>query len=161
MEVRESAAHALFERSIGDGFAKRGRTPRLFSAEAEHAKRRDHFVDGGPNSRFGCTASLVRSPGLGRFSVMPLSLNRSLRRLALVTHEVHSKRPLGSVLVMRPAAQPDPGHHGPPAARDFLNMIELDKPARLAAVPGFADERALIAVALPDRALDLGRYVAR
>src|SRR5207244_12529052 len=45
--------------------------------------------------------------------------------------------------------------------RDRLDVLVLEEPGRVAAVPVLADERAAPAVALPDLALDLGRDVAR
>jgi hypothetical protein len=63
-------------------------------------------------------------------------------------------------LIVRPAAQPQIRDRGLPAARDRLDVIELQLPARFAtpATPG--DERAAIAVASADLALYFGRDVA-
>src|SRR6267378_1892163 len=92
---------------------------------------------------------------------MAPSFRRTLRHFTFVLHEPGAKRALGSVLVVGSAAEPDRRNSGPAAARKFLNMIELDELASLAAVPGLAYERALAAVTFPDRTPDLGRDVAR
>src|SRR5258706_9048036 len=72
-----------------------------------------------------------------------------------------SKRAVAPVWVGAPAARWHPRHARPPAPRDLFNVIELEELPRCAAPPGPAHERALPAVSLPDRTLDLGRDVAR
>src|SRR5439155_13869069 len=71
------------------------------------------------------------------------------------------ERALGLELVMGVAPKSDAGHRRLAAAREFLDMIELEPRAGRAPVPGLAHERALGAVALPDGALDLRRDVTR
>src|SRR6266545_3495279 len=125
LEVGERPAHALLEWSIGCGLAQRGRAPCFVGAESEQAQRPDHLLGGGP-----CLG--LAPPG---FRLAP-------RRLALLPHELGPERALRSVLVVRPAAQPDPRHAGPAPARHRLDVIKLEPRARRAAAPVLAHERA-------------------
>src|SRR5206468_13082475 len=72
-----------------------------------------------------------------------------------------AERALGSVLIVRPAAQPDPRHAGPASARHLLDVIELEQLARRTAAPRLAHEGALPAVPLPHRPLDGSGDVTR
>src|SRR5437867_6871847 len=159
MEVGERAAHTLLERGIWNVVAERGRAMRLVGAEAERTQRGDYFLGGRPSTRLRRSAlRLVRRP---RLFLLPPSLHSALRHFALLAHELRSRRTLRSVVVVGPAAQPDPRHRSLAPARHLDNMVELQPRARRAAVPGLAHEGALSTIPLPDRALDLGRDVAR
>src|SRR6266540_2534166 len=94
-------AHALLERGLGDALAVRRRTARLVGAEPEQAERRDHLLGGG-----SCARLRLLPPG---FRLPP-------RRLALLLHELGPEGALGFILIVCPAAQPDPRHAGPAPA---------------------------------------------
>jgi hypothetical protein len=48
------------------------------------------------------------------------------RSLALPAHELGAEGALGGVLIVRTAAEPDPGHGGQSAVSNCLNMIKLE-----------------------------------
>jgi len=74
-------------------------------------------------------------------------------------HELRPERTFRFVLVVRAASQPHPVHRRPSASRQRVDMVEFEKSARFATIPGRADEGALALIPLPDRAPDLRRDV--
>jgi len=79
----------------------------------------------------------------------PRRFGRAPGRLALPGHEAGPERPLGCVLVVRPAPQPRVPRARPAAPGHRLDVVELEPGARVAAVAGGAHERAPSVVALP------------
>ncbi len=71
------------------------------------------------------------------------------RLLPLPPHERGPELALRLELVMRATPKPHPVHRRLPPSRYGLDMVELEKPLRLAAVSGLADEGALAHIPLP------------
>src|SRR5437667_12707578 len=59
-----------------------------------------------------------------------------------------------------PASETHPLDRRPPPARHLVDMVEFEQRARRALLPGFANERASTAIALPYRLSNRGRHVA-
>src|SRR5436309_2082886 len=143
-------AQSLLERGLGDGLALRRRTARLFGTEAEPPQPGNHIA-----------LALGGFGWLGRRSPR-LNTPRGVLGLAsFLAHEARPERALGVVLVVRPAPQPHALHRGCTPARHRIGVVVLEPSARRAAAAGIARERALSPIALPDRALDVSRDVAR
>lgn len=73
-------------------------------------------------------------------------LSSAFRFLPFLPHECGSKDSLSLGLIVGPAAQPQVVCGRGPAARERLEVIQLEEAARRAAVAVLADERALIAI---------------
>ena len=151
MKVRQCHAHPLFKRGVGYARAVRGRIACLAHAETELAKPWDHVtfpvLFGGDPRPLPCIS-------FSRFGGLPCLVS-------LVVHEFSAKRAFGRVLIVRAAPQPHAIDGRLAAARDFVDVVELQERARRASLAGVADERALALVPLPDGALDVGGDVAR
>lgn len=81
-------------------------------------------------------AALAARVDHGRVSPRP----RFGRGKSLVAHELGAKRPLGLVLVVAPAAQPDPCDRRLATACHLFHMVELEPFAGRASVARIAHE---------------------
>ena len=66
-----------------------------------------------------------------------------------------------TLFIVWPTPETDPSHRSLAPARHGVDVIELEKLARRAAMAGLAHKRALALIALPDRAPDLRWHIAR
>src|SRR5258706_9925072 len=89
-----------------------------------------------------------------------LDRDRDPGRVSLLVHERGAEGALGLELIVSPAPQPEVLQVRSTAARDRLDMIELEPGAFAAAAAGVADERALTLIALLHRTLDRVRDMA-
>ena len=115
-------------------------------------------------------AQLLVLPGeLDLARLVALALGRLVQAFLGSRRFAASRRPrmmsrpsthLGDVLVVRAAEQPEVLDGRPPAMRDGHDVVHFELAAFFAAVAIRADERALAAVALPDRVADGVRNVA-
>src|SRR5207247_6091688 len=91
--------------------------------------------------------------GLGERRCPPLGRG-ALRRLPLLLHEAGPEHALRFKLVVGATPDANARHRRLAAAGECLDVIEFEELARLTTMPGLARERALAAIALPDRPLD-------
>src|SRR5882762_8655405 len=121
---------------------KRDGTACLIGSASEAAQTGQHIL-GLLFGRGPCACSPCREP---RFLPLPL-------------HESGPENALGLVLVVRAASHPHVVDRRLPSSRQRFDMVEFEKPARLAARPLRAHEGALALIPLPDRAPDVRRGV--
>src|SRR5215831_630533 len=78
-----------------------------------------------------------------------------------MAHEFLPERALGTILIVRPAPEPDAMDSRLAAARHFFDVVEFQLRARHTPPAGLAREGALPAVALPDGTPHTGRNMPR
>ena len=118
MKVGQGDAHSLFERGPAHVPAKFRRVSRLSGIEAERSETGNDLK----NMR------LLRNGGLhaSRFRALLRRGPRLDRGESLVAHELGAECALRSILVMRPAPNPDPRHRGLAPTGELLDVIELE-----------------------------------
>src|SRR5258706_8978298 len=140
MEVGERPSHTLLERGVGrrSGIRRGAFRGTLGSASCSASLLRVAAPPSWLHRASDAPRNAPRRIPERCLGLPPSSFRRTLCRLALLAHEPRPERALRLVLVVRPAPQPDPRHRRGAAARDGLDVIELDLLARLAPVPGLA-----------------------
>ena len=148
--------------------------PCVVRATAQAAQRRDQIVRflpaRFPGRRFPFSSLSFGGPSLSHLTLDPVDFRgmtlqgriqaRDPRLLALPCHEPGSERALGCVLIVGAAPEAHAIDGGNAAAREGLDMIELEEAAGRAPMSVRAHERAPPSVALPHRATDLGRDIS-
>src|SRR5258706_6985846 len=163
MEVGERPSHTLLERGVGrrSGIRRGAFRGTLGSASCSASLLRVAAPPSWLHRASDAPRKAPRRIPERWLGLPPSSFRRTSCRFALLAHEPRPERTRRPVLVMRPAAQPEPRDRGSAPARDWLHVIELDQLAALAPAPAVAHERALPSVARPHRALHRRRDVAR
>src|SRR4051812_20402706 len=166
--------HALLERGLAHLPAALRRLARELDADPERAQPGDHFLDA--LLRAGGRLALCRG-GAGEFVIAVDLFGRERRRRlarrfgggraataclrALLLHEAAAERALGLVLIVPATAQAQVVERRFAAAGDRDDVVVLE-PLHAAAAPALrTHERALLAVAHPDRPLHAARDVTR
>ena len=151
-EPGERHAQSLVERRLGDLCAERTSAPRLDRTEAELSEPRLDVANFGVvRWRSSVRGVFGRGRGLGA----PRFGREAPALMPLVLHELATERAFRRVLIVRPSPQPHVDERSLAAARYLGDVIEFEPRTRRAALAGLTHERALAAVALPDRALDV------
>src|SRR2546426_2187770 len=107
-QQRESEAHTLLERGLGDALALHGRTARLVDAESELPQPGNYIALAGRLDRRGPCPLALGSRGRllrrgSRSRPPPSTPPGELGLASVLTHEARPERALGRRLVCRPA----------------------------------------------------------